>query len=408
MYCRSVCTTRQSWLIFFLTSPLIAYGLAAGQVGSLQNSVIYRGGGTDFLYYESQGRAILAEGSLRGGEDVFVYSPAMRYINFALHLLLGDGHTLPIAAMILCTFAGLWFAIDRLTVQPAQSFNAWSVRGLRARGPARSVILVLTPIVTSVFLWSAEVSSGPFVGLSEYPTWIILLFAIPLALTTSSIGGIATTSILLGLDFTFRANHLIGLLAIGLVLVIRIVRTPRAFSAKFLVIAVLPGAVIALLPALHNWIYGGVLQILPASVSSGGVNNPLSLGSLPGLFSDSVTQELFIGQVAGVFAIPALFPPPGGELSVLFTISVRVIQIGLVIALAMGLWHRFRGPWRSSALIVIPAGFLLPHLILVVYFYYPRHIVAGYLAGSLVLVAIATRHFLSHTNRVGLQVREMS
>jgi hypothetical protein len=263
-------------------------------------------------------------------------------------------------------------------------------------------------MVTSIFLWSAEVNSGPFIGLSEYPTWILLLFAIPLALTTSSLGGIATTSVLLGLDFAFRANHSVGLAVIGLALLLRIYRGPGRAKTGYLLAATAPGVAIALLPALHNWVYGGVMQLLPASVSSGGVNNPLSLSSVPGVFTDPVTQELFVGQVGGVFAIPTLFPPPGGELSILFTLSVRAIQLGLVLALGLGVWHRFRGPWRSSMLVAIPAAFLLPHLILVVYFYYPRHIVAGYLAGSLVLMAMATRHFLSRIPQSSRDVRAIS
>ena len=56
--------------------------------------VIYRSRSDDFLTYESFARNILTSGSLQGGEDVFVYSPLIRYLLLLFHFFIGDADNL--------------------------------------------------------------------------------------------------------------------------------------------------------------------------------------------------------------------------------------------------------------------------------------------------------------------------
>ena len=46
--------------------------------------------GTDILTYENQARLILEGDGLRGGADVFWYSPGYRYFLFLIHVVFGD------------------------------------------------------------------------------------------------------------------------------------------------------------------------------------------------------------------------------------------------------------------------------------------------------------------------------
>ena len=56
--------------------------------------------------------------------------------------------------------------------------------------------------------------------------------------------------------------------------------------------------------------------------------------------------------------------------------------LGLMLARAAGV---------RSALMATPAFYLGPHVVYVIYVYYPRHIVAGYLAMGLVSLASQAR-----------------
>lgn len=47
--------------------------------------------GSDILTYENQARLILSGDGLRGGADIFWYSPGYRYLLFIIHVIFGDG-----------------------------------------------------------------------------------------------------------------------------------------------------------------------------------------------------------------------------------------------------------------------------------------------------------------------------
>ena len=54
------------------------------QVKGALGVVLLRSGGNDFLTYEGFARTILDTWSFQGGEDVFYYQPAFRYLRFGV------------------------------------------------------------------------------------------------------------------------------------------------------------------------------------------------------------------------------------------------------------------------------------------------------------------------------------
>jgi len=56
-----------------------------------QLNFLIKPSGSDILTYENQARLIFEGDGLRGGESVFWYSPAYRYILFLIHIIFGDG-----------------------------------------------------------------------------------------------------------------------------------------------------------------------------------------------------------------------------------------------------------------------------------------------------------------------------
>lgn len=65
--------------------------------------LIVKPGGSDSLTYENQARLILEGDGLRGGANVFLYSPGYRYFLFVLHIIFGDFWNIAwIAILSLC------------------------------------------------------------------------------------------------------------------------------------------------------------------------------------------------------------------------------------------------------------------------------------------------------------------
>src|SRR5919202_1093085 len=121
------------WLAIWRPPHALAFGsLALGALAIAQaaltfhgtGTVLYRGGGQDWLTYESQAQHIFATGSLQGGEDVFYWQPGFRYVLVTIRTLLGDGDLLVSAlAQTLCNVAvlGLGLSLGRTT--PARSLR---------------------------------------------------------------------------------------------------------------------------------------------------------------------------------------------------------------------------------------------------------------------------------------------
>jgi hypothetical protein len=186
---------------------------------------------------------------------------------------------------------------------------------------------------------------------------------------------LVVAALLAGVAVTTRFDQTIGLtllLVCGAVALWQRGRSDARSWRLAIIVAIGVFGAIALLPALHNAHYGGKFVVVPATPRIP-VNFPLPPSRAVRLCCDSSVRETFLSQLRGVTVIGA------PEASVRFTPVVALLQL-LWVASLMALWADRRRSTLSTRLVaVLPLAFLLPHLFLQVYVYYPRHVVVGYL-----------------------------
>ena len=352
------------------------------------DEVSYRTGGNDFLTYESQAHETLA-GSLRGGESIFVYSPAFRYLLAAGHALFGNGDArLSLVVLIALTWAVFAFGIACVVGDPRSPVRAiWNWPAGRRRSllhagacaaVSASLLLVTNPTIVSMV-------RAPQ---SEFPTWVLVPVALLLSVHARRRYAFLVAALFAGVALTTRFDQAIGLVFLLVCGAIALWQRQRLDARPWRLAAIAGVAVfgaIALLPALHNAHYGGKFVVLPATPRIP-VNFPLPPSRAIRVCCDASVRETLSSQLRGVTVIGA----PASEWGsgwpgafIRFTVVVALLQL-LWLASLVALWVSGRRSTASTRLVsVLPLAFLLPHLFLQVYVYYPRHVVVGYLVMGL-------------------------
>jgi hypothetical protein len=331
------------------------------------NVVSYRTTGNDWLTYESLARSMLY-GSLQGGEAVFYYQPGWRYILFLERAFLGDGD-------ILRTI----FAFTTVTL-PLIALGFW---GLQRRRDVRGVAAVAALIGAAlVMVSSPDVRIYLDAGASESITWAIipLLFAIPMIRPQAAwpwvLGPVAAA-----LTVTIRPNHLPAavLLIVIYALIVPVVRR------RWFVLGAVLAVFVALTPSIHDSIFSHSPHLAVTS-SSSSANIDLPPSDLVKVFSDaSVRSEL--GQ--HVEQILYLGAPPGSYEPTLAIFMLALLASWLVLLVrSLRRWRSI--PRYRLLLVLVPVAYLAPHLIFQVATYFPRHLIAGYLAMAAVTVVAIT------------------
>jgi len=339
------------------------------------DAVLYRGGGSDWLTYESFARDIFTTHSLQGGEDVFYYQPGYRYLLLPLRLLLGEGDVFPSA---------LAQALTNFTILVL----AWRLAERTPWRSSRGALIALGTALSLALLNSATVLSLLRVGASEWPTWAAIPAAVALLFcgrgSRDALGGI----VLVGTALLMRSNQAPALAFLLMLSVGPLLFTHRRTALAC--ISIFTG--LALLPAVHNAIYGHTLTFLPtsATIPQNLLLRPSELGKV---FHDRPTRELVVDQAARALyfrpdekLVAAL--PYSGSLAVLF----HALQLlwATAIAFAIANWRRLS--FEAKGLLLVPALYLLPFLFYDSVVYYPRHIVAGHLAMAISAMFVFSGH----------------
>ncbi len=317
----------------------------------------------DPLFYESQARAILDTWSLEGGERIFLYQPLFRYIRFAERLLLGEGDGLVSSS-----------GSRRSTGRSAGRSPACG----RGRRPQRHGSF--SSEAWRMFML-ALVSTPPVVyfvqaSLSEFPTWIFLLLLFPMLFASRSPVQWRAGSALASLSLLTRSNQAAGVLAqLGVFAWRTWSLRPRATLA-----ALVLSALILALPSLHNLYYGGQL-VLAGRSQPHLLKLPPSLW--PRILHDPAVAKEALNQLDHVLYLnPVDDPPPRGD--ALSRLAIRGLQVLWAAACVLAIRRRGFAPGTKLLLVGLPVLYLGVHLVYVVDDYYPRHIIAGYLAMGLV------------------------
>ncbi|MBN1438995.1 MAG: hypothetical protein JW929_06245 [Anaerolineales bacterium] len=336
---------------------LVAWSSGFGQV-------LLRSAGNDPLQYESQAFSILATGSLRAGESVFYFQPMYRYVRFLEHLFFGDANTFSSIPPL----AAYWGA------------GAWLFHTTRRFALPKWKKGVLLAVMTSIFLLGGMYVSGAVrAGLSEYPTWILLMVALPWMLT----GPVGIRTVLgclaIALSASIRVNQLPAVLWLLAVSAVRI-----GWRRWRLLTAALVGAsAVGSLPLLHNLIFGRTFV-------------PFTWDSTSSVFlalPPAAWLSFFRGDPEAASAVAA-------QMKAIFLLDwVPMAQRPMLAAMAVLLacWliasghSLLRRAWREWTVLVLPCVFLAPHLFYNVTGYYPKYIFIAYLCMGIALPVVWMR-----------------
>jgi hypothetical protein len=326
-------------------------------------SVLYRAGGADWLTYESHARAILDDASLRAGEDVFFVPAAIRYFQAFGHLLFGDGDVAWLAVILTLTTFGVFVAVDLL------------YRG--ARLDRTNILLGVGAGVLLVLLLNSEtLVTLIYLGTSDYPAWMMIPLAGALLLAGEALPVLLLGSAFAGLVFTIRANMAPGVFFAFAGLVTRFWHGNR----RWIVACAGVMAVAALLPAAHNVIYGGALELAPTNQGDPTAVS-LKLSDLHKVFSDPATRQLLEDQLYRMFYFEPRLDNPARQahVSTSLAIVMHALQALWLAALAYVIRHRRQLKLASLMALLIAPGALVIFVSYNPLIYYPRHIVAGHL-----------------------------
>ena len=336
----------------------------AGRNVPVVETALARSAGDDWLTYESQARAILDTRSLRGEEDVFYNAPLYRYVRFGQRLLLGDGDLLMFAAgLATLYFAAVWMAARLAAGRQATARGRCGV----ALVGGRVLTLLAAPAPVDFVL----------APLSEPATWVALLFGFPLLFAARTPWAWPVGAGLIGLAAGIRPNQVPGL---AVLVVVFLLPAPRRWRRPA-VAAALAFLFVASLPLAHNLYYGR----RPVPFTTSGTDKAtltLPPGQLVTIGHNANARARAVAQIRQTLYLEPL-PDPGLRL------AMHGLQAAWLLTAVgvIGAWRRIDRPARL--LVLCPVAFLGVHLFYTPLYYYPRHLVAGYLAMGLVAAYLA-------------------
>ena len=312
----------------------------------------YREAGADAITYEAQAWTILNTWSLSGGEKVFYYQPLYRYCIFLYHLFFGDGDTIRSVLFLSAINFEIFLVYDRLF--------------LSETGPEEKKTWPLLTSLALIALMNSNVVYMIENGLSEALSWVLypLIFLLLVGHLTNRRW--IWVTILIGLAFLNRTNHLPALLFLFGVFGILLFRSrPKLVLASAFLLLVLLA-----LPAVHNYVYGHKLVLLTSSADIP-QNLKLPPNQLVHIFDDPKVAgrawdqlKFLVGLVRASYLDTSL--PIWGLL---------LLWIGLCVKWILT-WRDRK--WVAGLLLVLPVLFLAVQFFFILNTAYPRHLIAGY------------------------------
>ena len=333
------------------------------------SDIVVRLRGNDHLVYHALARDMLETGFFRGGEDVFYYQPGIRYLFYVQQVLFGESAVITGAVGVTLIGLGILFLTRQF---------GW-------RGRFATQVSYAFSLLTLMLWWSSShtVQTTIF-GLSEFGTWIILLFIFGVTLRPLSDNRLMLIGVLAAFIIWIRPNQgLAVLFLIGLVITVAVRRGTRLFHATRFV--GLPFSAMLLLLPLHNLIFAGRLQFLP-----GGHTNADQSGwdTLIRLTSDGAARSFVLAQLRGLLYLPSASPD---TFSIRLGVSVVCIFIVCLLAMSFTTHRHLRYGWITVFQLLTFFGQLVPFVNFSLYRYFPVHNIAIYL--TLLLICMQRLSF---------------
>ena len=329
---------------------------------------VFRLRGNDWMVYQGLGKSILNSLSLRGGEDVYWGQPGFRYVVALSHFIFGDGDVLIaffFSSMFVVSIIFLYQSLDDLDSQYHKLFAS---------------LLMSLLIMVGV---SSHVLEAEYLGLSEYPTWILCIFMVSVLVGKRRKEWLVLF-VAAGAGFCsfVRSNQVFGMF--GLMLLVLVMQRPEWFRVRSNRIWQSLALFFAgfLLPLLHNLYYGNKFAVLP---ESGAANADTTWAQLASAISDPTARSVLLLKVRQLTYTAYLRDQFGWTKTL--ALVFWSFQILWVVATFYVLW-RHRTSIIAWCLLAWPFLFAIPSLPYRMDAYYPRQVVMFNLAIGLGATAV--------------------
>ena len=239
---------------------------------------VWRSRDSDWFVTQGYARQIFVDHSLRGGENLFYFQPAVRYLVFFQHLLLGDNDVLFAILWVFASLIGIG-----LVIRSVISANITITRSL--------LIAIFATACYSLFS-SSKLTYYAFQQASEFPTWIIVFLVVALVVKPQISHKTAIVlSVISALTVQFRPNQAVG----ALILFALVFFTANNHESNFqkivlhkLMLVFAFGTTLSL-SLLHNLHYGPNFVLFS---STGTLNSEFTHVDMLKVFTDPAIRDL--------------------------------------------------------------------------------------------------------------------
>ena len=310
-----------------------------------------RPGCSDALTYESQARLIMLGDTLRGGEDIFFYSPGYRYVLSLIHMFFGD------------TWFVAWYSLISLSLY-------FFLKTSSALLSSESYLKYIFPLLGFVYITSNAVQRIFLYGMSEIVSTLILCGLLCVFLLKQPLSNPSEVfmGIIFGIAIVVRPDWLFGFL--GLLLL-------KSFRSRSLYLSTVA---VSLLPLLHNFVYGKDMVIFSTAASYG-----------RNLLIDSSSISSFISSLSETVSrnIPYLLMNPlnsdvSGRVGIILPLVFSLILISLIVLFFV----RVKNHSDSQSFIFLLSiiGFFIPFFNYDPVIFYPRHVLGAHIKAIFFLI----------------------
>lgn len=337
---------------------------SATGVHAFANQVLIRLRGNDHLVYHSLVREMLNSGFLRGGEDVFYFQPGIRYVFYVQSLIFGESSVIVGAFNV----AVLGFGIVAVVTAFRSNQN-------------RSTTAIQVLSVFSLLMWwtSSHTTQSVIFGLSEFGTWILVLYIFALLLRPMSSMSRSAIGFMAAAVIWIRPNQ--GLAMLVIILLVHITesgsvthRLKRSSPCTGVFLAV-----VSLIP-IHNFLIGRRIALLPGGHLNADQRPWLTLFNA---LTDQSSRTFVLDQFRALLYLPSVLS------------DIYSSRLGLAFAMFGVLWTsailmKLRSPRASTRYVLFAVGLVIaqvaPFFKYTLIRYYPIHLIAIYLSLALTTI----------------------
>jgi len=246
---------------------------------------LFRGRDSDWFVAQGYGRRIFIDASLNGGENIFYFQPATRYLVFVQHLLFGENDVL--LGILMCV--GALSAAVFVARETLKHFS-----GSREKHLITLFIVACFVMFTEQIFFSFAIAPS-----SEYPTWILIFVTFGVIVRGSISQPVAIiTTIMAALTAQFRPNQAFGALFLFLLVQSDLATGKNLKGILDRVQLLIVFVATMSLCLIHNLYYGGEFVLFSVT---GGPSSDFSYSALLHIFRDENARAIFVNKLVLTF-----------------------------------------------------------------------------------------------------------